>query len=208
MQKKSLETILYSTAGIGVMLVMIVAVNVIFGAKPVRVDMTQERAYTLSAGTKAVLKKLDTPIKVRFYCTQSETATPESVYLKSYARKVEDLLQEYKQIAGKNLLIEKYDPQPDSDAEDSARLDGLEPQQLNLYDRYYLGLAVSLADERVAIPFLAPNREKLLEYDLTRAIARVFTPEKPTVGVMSALPVFGEPSNPMMMQMGQQGAPR
>ena len=207
MQKKSLETILYSTAGIGVMLVMIVAVNVIFGAKPVRVDMTQERAYTLSAGTKAVLKKLDTPIKVRFYCTQSETATPESVYLKSYARKVEDLLQEYKQIAGKNLLIEKYDPQPDSDAEDSARLDGLEPQQLNLYDRYYLGLAVSLADERVAIPFLAPNREKLLEYDLTRAIARVFTPEKPTVGVMSALPVFGEPSNPMMMQMGQQGAP-
>ena len=206
MQKKSLETILYSTAGIGVMLVILVAVNVIFGAKPVRVDMTQEKAYTLSNGTKAVLKKIDTPIKVRFYCTQSETATPESVYLKSYARKVEDLLQEYKQIAGKNLIIEKYDPQPDSDAEDSARLDGLEPQQINLYDRYYLGLAVSLADERVAIPFLAPNREKLLEYDLTRAIARVFTPEKPTIGVMSALPVFGEPGNPMMMQMGQQGA--
>ena len=206
MQKKSLETILYSTAGIGVMLVILVAVNVIFGAKPVRVDMTQEKAYTLSAGTKAVLKKLDTPIKVRFYCTQSETVTLESVYLKSYARKVEDLLQEYKQIAGKNLIIEKYDPQPDSDAEDSARLDGLEPQQINLYDRYYLGLAVSLADERVAIPFLAPNREKLLEYDLTRAIARVFTPEKPTIGVMSALPVFGDPGNPMMMQMGQSGA--
>ena len=205
MQKKSLETILYSTAGIGVMLGILVAVNVIFGAKPVRVDMTQEKAYTLSAGTRAVLKKLDTPVKVRFYCTQSETATPESVLLKSYARKVEDLLQEYKQIAGKNLVIEKYDPQPDSDAEDSARLDGLEPQQVNLFDRYYLGLSVSLADERVAIPFLAPNRERLLEYDLTRAIARVFTPEKPTVGVMSALPVFGEPMNPMMMQMGRRG---
>ena len=76
MQKKSLETILYSTAGIGVMLGILVAVNVIFGAKPVRVDMTQEKAYTLSAGTRAVLKKLDTPVKVRFYCTQSETATP------------------------------------------------------------------------------------------------------------------------------------
>src|ERR1039457_1016975 len=120
MQKKSLETILYSSAGIIVMLVIIVAVNVITGVKPVRVDMTQEKAFTLSAGTKAILKKLDTPVKIRFYCTQSETATPETVYLKDYARKVEDLLQEYKQVAGNKVRIEKYDPQPDSDAEDSA----------------------------------------------------------------------------------------
>ena len=205
MKRKSFETILYSTAGIVVMLVIIVAVNVITGVKPVRVDMTQEKAFTLSAGTKAILKKLDTPVKIRLYCTQSETATPETVYLKDYARKVEDLLQEYKQIAGKNLVIEKYDPQPDSDAEDSAKLDGLEPQPIQGGDPFYLGLAVSLADERVALPFLEPNREKLLEYDITRAIARVFTPEKPTVGVMSALPVFGEMGNQMMMQMGQGG---
>ncbi len=205
MQKKSLETILYSSAGIVVMLAIVVAINVITGVKPVRLDLTQEKAYTLSAGTRAVLKKLDTPVKIRFYCTQSETATPETVYLKSYARQVEDLLQEYKQVAGKYLVIEKYDPQPDSDAEDSARLDGLEPQPLPGEDRFYLGLAVSLADQSVALPFLDPGRERQLEYDITRAIARVFTPEKPVVGVMSALPVFGEPGNPMMAQMGQQG---
>ena len=205
MQKKSLETILYSSAGIVVMLAIIVAVNVIFGAKPMRADLTQEKAFTLSDGTRKILKQLDTPVKIRFYCTQSETATPETVFLKSYARKVEDLLQEYKQIAGKNLIIEKYDPQPDSDAEDSARLDGLEAQPLPGSEQFYLGLAVSLADERVALPFLEPNRERQLEYDITRAIARVFTPEKPTVGVMSGLPVFGEMGNPMMMQMGQQG---
>jgi ABC-type uncharacterized transport system involved in gliding motility auxiliary subunit len=207
MQKKSLETILYSSAGIVGMLVILIAVNVITGVKPVRLDLTREKAYTLSAGTKAILRKLDTPVKIRFYCTQSEAATPETVYLKDYAHKVEDLLREYQQVAGKNLIIEKYDPQPDSDAEDSARLDGLEPQALQGEDQFYLGLAVSLADERVAIPFLAPNRERQLEYDLTRAIARVFTPEKPVIGVMSTLPVFGEMGNPMMMQMGQQGAP-
>jgi ABC-type uncharacterized transport system involved in gliding motility auxiliary subunit len=205
MQKKSLETILYSSAGIVVMLAIIIAINVITGVKPVRVDMTQEKAYTLSDGTRAILKKLDTPVKIRFYCTQSDTATPETVYLKSYARKVEDLLQEYKQIAGKNLTIEKYDPQPDSDAEDSAKLDGLEPQPLPGVDNFYLGLAVSLADQRVAIPFLDPSRERQLEYDITRAISQVLTPEKPTVGVMSALPVFGEMGNQMMMQMGQGG---
>ncbi len=206
MQKKSFETMLYSLAGVLMMLVLVVAVNVIAGVRPVRVDMTQEKAYTLSAGTKAILKQLDTPVKIRFYCSQSDTATPETVYLKDYARKVEDLLQEYQQIAGKNLIIEKYDPQPDSDAEDSARLDGLEPQSLPGVDPFYLGLAVSLADGRVAIPFLAPNREKLLEYDITRAITQVMNPEKPTIGIMSSLPVFGGPANPMMEQMGQPGS--
>jgi ABC-type uncharacterized transport system involved in gliding motility auxiliary subunit len=169
MQKKSLETILYSSAGIVVMLVILIAVNVITGAKPLRVDLTQDKAYTLSAGTKAILTKLDTPVKIRFYCSQSDTATPETVYLKDYARKVQDLLQEYQEIAGKNLIIQKFDPEPDSDAEDSARLDGLQPQQLPGVDPFYLGLSVSMADQRVAIPFLAPNREKLLEYDITRA---------------------------------------
>lgn len=207
MQKKSLETILYSSAGIVIMLVIIVAVNVIAGVRPLHMDLTQEKAYTLSDGTRAILKKLDTPVKIRFYCTQSETASPETVYLKNYARQVGDLLQEYKQIAGKNLIIEKYDPQPDSDAEDSAKLDGLEPRQLGSGDEFYLGLAVSLADQNVALPFLDPNRDRELEYDITRAIARVLNPEKPVIGVMSALPVFGQMSNPMMMQMGQGGTP-
>ena len=128
------------------------------------------------------------------------------MFLKSYARKVEDLLAEYKQVAGGKLKIEKYDPQPDSDAEDSARLDGIEPQPLPGADRFYLGLAVKCADQVQAIPFLAPNRERLLEYDLARAIVRVenageadHRPHEPAAGLRHA-------SNPMMQQMGQQGS--
>jgi gliding motility-associatede transport system auxiliary component len=206
MQKKSLETILYSTAGVVVMLVILIAVNFIAGTARARLDLTQEKAFTLSAGTRAILKKLDTPVTIRFYCTQSESATPETVFLKGYARKVEDLLAEYKQVAAGKLKIEKYDPQPDSDAEDSARLDGLEAQSLPGADRFYLGLAVKCADEVQTMAFLAPNRERLLEYDLDRAIIRVENPEKPIIGIMSPLPVFGMPSNPMMQQMGQQGS--
>lgn len=208
MKRKSLETILYSAAGVAVMFVLVVAVNIILGAFPLRADLTQEKAYTLSNGTKAILKKvdrLDTPIKIRFYCTQGAGATPESVYLKNYASRVQDLLREYQQVAGRHLVVEKLDPEPDSDAEDSARLDGLEPRQLSDDENFYLGLCVAFADQRVTIPFLAPNRERLLEYDITRAISQVLSPEKPTIGVMSALPVFGEQPNPEMMQMGQQG---
>jgi ABC-type uncharacterized transport system involved in gliding motility auxiliary subunit len=206
MQKKSLQTILYSTVGVLVMLAILIAFNFIAATARTRLDLTQEKAYTLSAGTRDILKHLNTPVTIRFYCTQSENSTAQTVYLKNYARKVEDLLAEYKQVAGSKLKIEKYDPQPDSDAEDSARLDGIEPQAVEGADRFYLGLAVKCADQVQSIPFMAPNRERLLEYDLARAIARAENPEKPTIGLMSPLPVFGMPSNPMMQQMGQQGS--
>lgn len=203
MKKKSIEMMLYSTVGVCAMALILIAVNVITSVFKGRVDLTAEKVYTLSPGTKAILQKIDTPIRVRFYCTQAETATPETVYLKNYAKRVEDLLAEFKQVAGGKLIIEKYDPQPDSDAEDNARLNGVEGETLSNGERFYLGLSVSLLDERQTIPFLAPNRERLLEYDLARAISRVMAPEKPVVGVMSPLPVFGGPPNPMMMRMGQ-----
>ncbi len=206
MQKKSLQTILYSSAGVGVMFILAVAVNVIFGAFPFRVDLTRERAYSLSTGTKAVLGKLDGPVTIRFYCTQGDS-TSETVFLKDYAREVQDLLHEYKMVAGRKLIIQKFDPEPDSDAEDSARMDGLEPQQLSDGDNFYLGLCISMAGQRVAIPFLAPNREKLLEYDITHAITEVLEPDKPVIGILSGLPVFGEQPNPEMPTQGQQGTP-
>ena len=207
MQKKSLETFLYSVGGVIAMALILVAVNVITSNLRTRVDLTNEKAYTLSEGTRAILAKLETPVKIRFYCSQSASASPQTVFLKTYARKVEDLLAEYKQAGKGKIIIEKYDPQPDSDAEDSAKLDGVTGAQMPSGDMFYLGIAVSLLDSKEAIPFCKPNRERLLEYDLSRAITRVVTPEKPIVGVMTPLPVFGAPMNPMMMQMGQRGQP-
>jgi ABC-type uncharacterized transport system involved in gliding motility auxiliary subunit len=204
MKKKGLETILYSAGGVLAMAAILIAANVITSAVKARVDLTDEKLYTLSKGTRDILRSLDTPIKVRFYFSQPETSGPEAVFLKSYAKRVEDLLAEYKKAAGGKLIVEKYDPQPDSDAEDRARLDGVEPNMLQSGDAMYLGLSVSMLDERQTIPFLQPNREAQLEYDLSRAITRVSHPEKPVIGIMSAMPVFGMPANPMMRQMGQQ----
>lgn len=205
MKKKSYETLLYSAVGVIAMALILVAVNVLLGTVKTRIDLTKEKAYTLSDGTKAILRKLDTPVKLRFYFTQSEDASPESVFLKNYAKRVEDLLSEYRKASGGKVIVEKYDPQPDSDAEDSARLDGIEGQPLSNGERLYMGLAVSMLDQKQAIPFLAPNRERLLEYDISRAISRVMASDKPVVGILSPLPVFGSPANPMMMRMGQQG---
>jgi ABC-type uncharacterized transport system involved in gliding motility auxiliary subunit len=205
MNKRAYETILFSTVGVVAMALILIAFNVIAGAFKSRVDLTKEKAYTLSPGTKAILRKLESPVKIRFYFSQVEGATPETVFLKSYGKRVEDLLSEYKQAAGGKLVIEKYDPQPDSDAEESSRMDGVEGESLSNGEKFYLGLTVSKLEEKQTIAFLAPNRERLLEYDISRAISRVITPEKPVVGVMSAIQVFGMPSNPMMARMGQQG---
>jgi len=202
MKNKQIETFLYSTVGVVALLIIVLAINVIASAAKQRIDLTEEKAYTLSPGTKAILNKLDSKVTIRFYCSQGDEMP---VYFKTYARRVEDLLAEYKQAGKGKIVIEKYNPTPDSDAEDSARLNGVDGQMIQNGERIYLGLVVSLLDEKAALPFLAPDRERLLEYDLSRAIARVVTPTKPVVGVMSAFPVFGQPSNPMMARMGQQG---
>jgi gliding motility-associatede transport system auxiliary component len=205
MKNKGFQTLLYSTGGVLAMAVLLIAFNVVTGVFKERLDLTQEKAYTLSAGTKAILHKIDTPVHLRFYCTRIQNASPQSVMLNEYAGRVQDLLDEYKEVAGGKLIIQKLDPQPDSDAEDSARLDGIQGQPLPNGEKFYLGLAVSVLDQKEAIPFLAPNRERLLEYDVSRAISRVIEPERPVVGIMSAMPVFGTPSNPMMERMGRQG---
>ncbi len=180
MQRKSLETFLYSVGGVVAMALILVAVNVLVGAARQRVDLTKEKAYTLSDGTRAILAKLDTPVTLRFFCSKGASASPETVFLKSYAAKVEDLLAEYKQAGHGKIIIEKIDPKPDSDDEDRARLNGVGAVPLQSGEKFYL---------------------------ISRAITRVVTPEKPVVGVMSSLPVFGMQSNPMMMQMGQRGSP-
>ena len=201
--KRGIETYIYSAIGIVVMLAILVAVNIIAARGKQRIDLTAERAYTLSPGTKAILSKLDTPVQIRFYSSRGENDMP--VMLKTYAQRVEDLLGEFRQASKGQIDIQKLDPQPDSDAEDSAKLDGIEGQMLPQGSSIYLGVSVSMLDQKEAIPFLAPNRERLLEYDIARAVSRVATPAKPVVGVMSTLPVSGSQMNPMMMRMGQQG---
>lgn len=202
-QKKQIETFLFSAAGVAVMFLIVVAIYVIAGAFKTRFDLTQEKLYTLSPGTKAILQKLDTPVEIRFYCTQDAKEMP--VPLKTYAERVEDLLNEYQKNARGKIQLKKLDPKPDSDAEDSANLDGVEGVVLGGLgaDKIYLGVAINQLDAKVALPFLSPERERLLEYDISRAISRVTSPTKPVVGVMSPLPMFGE-MNPMMMRMGQQ----
>jgi len=206
MKQKNIETILYSTAGVAIMFVVLLAFYVVTSAFKDRVDLTSEKAFTLSPGTKKILGKLDSRVTIRFYCTQGGNAMPPS--LRAYAQHIEDLLGEYQQNGRGKIVVQKFDPQPDSDAEDSARLDGVDGQPTAPFggEKVYLGLVVGMLDQKIALPWLPPERERLLEYDISRAIARVVNPTPAVIGLMSALPVFGSEPNPMMQRMGQSAS--
>ena len=195
------ENLAYSAVGLAALFLLLVAFNYLASAAAVRADLTEGKLYTLSEGTKRILKGLDSPVKIKLYISQGEQAMP--VPLRSFAQRVEDTAREFKSIAGTNLIIEKYNPKPDSEEEDAAQLDGIEAQQLASGDQFYLGLAVSRLDRKQIIPTLNPARERLLEYDLARAIARVGVAEHPTIGLMSALPVLGEKFNPFTRQSSE-----
>ncbi|HPY90753.1 MAG TPA: Gldg family protein, partial [Lentisphaeria bacterium] len=112
--KKRLQTYLYSFVGIAAMAVILIIVNLLFRSSNIRFDGTADKLYTLSEGTVKTLKKLDKNVNIRFYYSKDAAQMP--VGLKSYASRVEDLLKEYRRHAGKRIQITKLNPKPDSDA--------------------------------------------------------------------------------------------
>jgi len=194
------EALVYSAVGLAALFLVLVAFNYLASSAAVRADLTEGRLYTLSEGTRKILKNLQAPVKVKLYISAGESMP---VPLRSFAQRVEDLVREFKSVAGPNLVVEKYNPRPDSEEEDAAQLDGIEPQQLMSGEQFYLGVAVSQLERKQSIPVLAPARERLLEYDLVRAVARAAIAERPKIGLMSGLPVMGERFNPMTRQSSE-----
>jgi ABC-type uncharacterized transport system involved in gliding motility auxiliary subunit len=200
MKLKKYEALIYSAVGLVALLLVLVAVNFLVSRVPARVDLTEGDLYTLSPGTRKILRGLPSPVKVKLYISQGESVP---VQLRGFAQRVEDTVREFKQAAGSNLVVERYNPKPDSEEEDAAQLDGIEPQQLYTGEQFYLGIAVSQLDRKQAIAAVSPQRERLLEYDLIRAIARVGNPERPKIGLMAGLPVLGERFNPFTRQSSE-----
>jgi len=180
------------------LLAILIAANVILGNFHFRKDMTEDKIFTLSEGTRNVLKKLDAPVTIKFFFTSS--ASEALAPLKIFSRQVEDLLKEYALASSGKIIVEFYDPKPDSDAEEWAERYGLSGQAIGLDEpAIYCGLVAVKGDLFEAIPFITPNSEELLEYNISRMITRVANPKKPVIGIMSGLPVMGMRAFPYAM---------
>ncbi len=182
--------------------VILVAVNYISGFAVLRADLTAEKLFTLSEGTRAVLGKIPDKTRLKFYFSRSMANVP--FLYKQYGKRVEEFLGEYVASSRGMLEIEVLDPQPDTDVEEWAVKYGLAAAGLPTGEKFYLGMVAMAADKEEVIPFFAVDREEFLEYDITRAIVQVSAARKPTIGILSPLPLLRADNMPFMApQPGQ-----
>jgi ABC-type uncharacterized transport system involved in gliding motility auxiliary subunit len=194
MAHKPTHPVTRAAFGVGALVAIAVLANWLVAITPFGnrgQDFTENKVHTLSEGTRCILAELDTPVVIRYYASRSTAYMPE--ILKLHMRRVDDLLREYGSLSKGKLRVDELDPEPDTDAEDNANLDGINGQRMDDQNLYF-GLAVSCLDRTSVIPFLDPNDETMLEYQLSKAIAEVSTPAKPMIGIMSALELAGGPA--------------
>ncbi len=187
--------------------VLFIAVNVLshVALRSARVDLTEQRLYTLSEGTENILQSLDEPVTLRFYL--SRKLAVELPGIQGYANRVLELLQEYEQAAGGNVVLRVIDPEPFSEDEDRAVGYGLQGVPLDRGNvQFYFGLVgTNATDDRELIPFFQQSREEFLEYDLAKLIHRLANPKQKIVGLLSTLPIDGGPN--MTFPQAQGRAP-
>jgi ABC-type uncharacterized transport system involved in gliding motility auxiliary subunit len=183
--------------GIGLAVILFLAINLLADAwlTTTRLDLTEDRLFTLSEGTKEVLRDIDEPVDLRLYYT--ERLDEIGPYFSGHARRVEELLTAYQRLSGGKVRIERLDPAPFSPEEDLAVAEGLEGLPISDDGTLaYFGLTGrNSTDDLEAIRYLAPERANFLEYDLTRMIGDLANPDKPVVAVLGDLPLMGAQMN-------------
>jgi ABC-type uncharacterized transport system involved in gliding motility auxiliary subunit len=194
----------YSIIGVVAVAAIVIGINMFADARlaNVHIDLTRQHIYTLSKGTRQILAGLKEPITLRlFYSRRLGTTVP--VY-GTYADHVREVLGEYAAVSGGRIKLEFYDPEPFSDTEDRALAYGLQGVPVDQGGvQVYFGLAASnLEDDERTIAFFQPERERFLEYDLTKLIYDLSNPKRPVIGLMSSLPLDGDPRRMMMAMRG------
>ena len=200
---------LFSRAGL--LVLALVALFWTIGAnhlfKGVRLDLTQDRLYTLSDGTHNLLKSLDGNATLQLFYSDSQTR--DLPFLRNYARRVQELLDEYVLASNGKLKLEVIDPEPFSENEDKAAEYGLQAVPLGgVGKEAYFGLVITNDEDdskREVIGFLHPDKERFLEYDISKLVYSVTQKSRPKIGLVSTLQVNGgydmmsrQPSSPWL----------
>ncbi|MDD2943983.1 MAG: Gldg family protein [bacterium] len=150
------------------------------------IDLTEEKLYSLSQGSKDIAATLPVPVTLKFYFSRTDSAAFPAIKL--YGERIRDLLKEYEKAAKGNIALDIRDPRPDSEEEEWAQKYGLQPMPTGFGPGIYLGLvAVSGKGKEETVPLFNIGRQEFLEYDVTKLIYSVSQDVKPVIGIISAL---------------------
>lgn len=184
MQARRYILVMTLLAGVILLAGNIAAQKLLAGA---RLDFTEGKLYTLSDATRVTLRDLAEPVELTY--VYSRRVGQDYPAIQAHAARVRELLATYAAESGGNVRVREIDPKPFSEAEDEALAAGISATPAAGSDPLYFGIiGRNTIDDLRLIPFLAPERETTLEYDLTRMIARLDNPEPPKVGILSSLP--------------------
>ena len=152
-----------------------------------RFDLTENGLYTLNEGTRHILENMDEPVNLYLYF--SEDASRDLPQFRSYARWSAEMLEEFVDQSGGKLTLQRIDPAPFSPEEDEAAQYGLQGVPVGAAgDMLYFGLVGSNSlDGLEVMPFLQPDKEKFLEYDLAKIVFSLSHPRHKKVGLISGL---------------------
>ena len=158
-----------------------------------QLDLTENKLYTLSQGSKEVIKTIDEPITFRLYYspTFGEISPPHGNYFK----RVRELLEHFAVVSGGKIDLKVINPISFSVEEDEAVKFGIQGVPLDQSGELgYFGMAaVNSTDDRKTVPFFNPQREQFLEYDLTRLIYELAEPKKKKIGLITSLLIEADP---------------
>lgn len=179
----------YPALSIILLLVCLIGINALGSFLPLRIDVTDEKLYTISEGTKKILRDFEEPVTIKFYFSKDRAELPQN--FKAYAQRVEEVLREYEYLADGNVKLEVFDPEIDSEEEEWAQKYGLASFALPNGENFYMGMVALLLDQEIAIPYFDPRREKFLEYDISQALMGLNQLQPPEIGVLSSLNLLG-----------------
>ncbi|MEY4064869.1 MAG: hypothetical protein RIR26_1077, partial [Pseudomonadota bacterium] len=174
-----LSRAVYSARALGILALVLGCFWIIFSTLGIRLDLTQEKFFTLSDGSKSLVTKLPDDVTLKFYFSSSVKNLP--VPIKAYATRVEDLLRQYVATSRGKMTIEILDPRPDTDADNWARRYGLKPVPVGDGSELFFGLAVFAGKKEAVIPYIDPRREQFLEYDISEALQKLIAKDRPVV---------------------------
>jgi ABC-type uncharacterized transport system involved in gliding motility auxiliary subunit len=187
---------LVKTLAVVLLAVVLLLLNFLAARLPVRGDLTAGQIYTLSAGTRSLLGKIEEPITLQLYASRDTAGLP--THYKNFVARVEEMLRAYVRAADGRLSLEVIAPAPDTPEEEKAQQAGLQPQRApGSGDPFYLGLVAIQADQQKALPAFSPQREELIEYDVSALLHSVQQVAKPRLGLLTKLPLAGAPFNMM-----------
>lgn len=173
---------------------------------PVRLDLTENRLYTLSEGADEIVRRLAEPVELELVF--SRRAAEPFPALRAHGERVVQLLDAIAARSGGRVRVTAIDPDPYSEEEDRIAAAGLTPTSTGEGDPVHFGLiGRNSVDDQIVIPFLSPDRDAMLEYELVRLIAQLDDPSPPVIAVISDMPgqfdADGEPSSFIMRELAR-----